>query len=55
MRETQQMGVFQQPVRAERGAVLAVALAPMAVHPEFQNQGNWLEACEGRIGAVPKA
>ena len=39
MRETQQMGVFQQPVRTERGAVPAVALAPMAVHPEFQNQG----------------
>jgi putative acetyltransferase len=26
-------------IRTERGAVPAVALAPMAVHPEFQNQG----------------
>jgi predicted N-acetyltransferase YhbS len=39
MRETQQIGVFQQPVKTEREAVPAVALAPMAVRPEFQNQG----------------
>ena len=42
-------------IDTDNGRVSAISLGPLAVHPEWQQQGDWVPACGGGIGGWPQA